>query len=126
MAKYKRTVIFDGDCGFCQKQVRRGRALDWLKRIDWRMRLEPGIQERFPQLSSEETQRQMVSIHPDGRTFGGFYAVRDIMIQLPLTFIPGLLMHIPGAALAGVPVYKWIARNRHRFGGKPESCIIQK
>lgn len=123
---FKRTVIFDGDCGFCQSQIRRGRALDWLGRIDWRMRSEPGLQEKFPQLSGEDTQGQMISIHPDGRTFGGFFAVRDIMIQLPLTFIPGLLMHIPGASLAGVPFYRWVAKNRHRFGGKTKSCEIGK
>lgn len=126
MKSYSRTVIFDGDCGFCQKQVRRGRALDWLKKIDWRMRLEPGILEKFPQLSREETQKQMVSVRPDGKTYGGFYAVRDIMLRLPLTFLPALLMYVPGVSWVGVSVYRWIAENRHRFGGKPGSCEIFK
>ena len=74
-----RTVIFDGDCGFCQRAITWGKRLDWLHRMEWRARLEPGLQETFPQLSGEETQRRMVSIRKDGKPYGGFFAVRDIM-----------------------------------------------
>ena len=118
-----RTVIFDGECGFCQRSIKWGKRLDWLHRMDWRARLEPGLQETFPQLSGEETQRRMVSIRKDGKTYGGFFAVRDIMVHLPLTFVPALVLYVPGVSLLGVPVYTWIARNRHHFGGKSEhSC----
>ncbi|OGH55770.1 MAG: hypothetical protein A3G34_11355 [Candidatus Lindowbacteria bacterium RIFCSPLOWO2_12_FULL_62_27] len=113
-------MIFDGDCGFCRRSIRIGRALDWFGRIWWRARLEPGVREEFPQLSDEETRNRMVSILPDGRTFGGFYAVRDILVRLPLTALPALLLYIPGVSIVGVPVYQWIARNRHRFGGRQD------
>lgn len=117
---YRRTVIFDGECGFCTSWIKRGRALDWLKLIDWRARLEPGLASKFPQTTKEETKNRIVSIRPDGKTFGGFFAMRDIMIRLPLTFLPAILMHVPGTGLVGEPVYQWIARNRHRF----KSCKI--
>ena len=118
---YSRTVIFDGDCGFCQRSVTWGKRLDWLRRMEWRARLEPGLQETFPQLSGEETQRRMVSIRKDGKTYGGFFAVRDVMVRLPLTFVPALILYVPGMSLLGVPVYAWIANNRHRFGRKPSA-----
>ena len=118
-----RTVIFDGDYGFCQKQVRRGRALDWFKTIDWRARLEPGLKEKFPQVTGEASLNRMISIRPDGKSYGGFYAVRDILIRLPLTCLPALLLYIPGMSLIGEPVYRWIAKNRHHFSGK--SCEIK-
>lgn len=122
---YARTVIFDGDCGFCRRWIRIGRKLDWLGRMDWRARLDPGVQAAFPQLCAEETQNRMVSIRPDGNPYGGFYAVRDILLHFPLTFLPALLLYIPGVSWIGVPAYKWIAKNRHRFGGKSEeSCRI--
>ena len=122
---YSRTVIFDGACGFCQRSVKLGKRLDWLHRMAWRARLEPGLTEAFPQLSGEETQRRMVSIRPDGKTYGGFFAVRDIMIHLPLTFLPALVLYVPGVSLLGVPLYQWIAKNRRRFGGKSEAhCAI--
>lgn len=121
-----RTVIFDGECGFCRRWIRIGRRLDWFGRFDWRARMDPGVQEIFPQLSSEETQNRMVSIRPDGKTYGGFFAVRDIAAHLPLTFLPALLLYVPGVSLIGDPVYKWIARNRHRFGGRQDdSCSIR-
>ena len=120
-----RTVIVDGECGFCQRSIKWGKRLDWLHRMDWRARLEPGLQETFPQLSGEETQRRMVSIRKDGKTYGGFFAVRDIMVHLPLTFVPALVLYVPGVSLLGVPVYTWTAKNRHHFGGKSEhSCSL--
>ena len=123
---YARTVIFDGDCGFCQRSIRLGKKLDWLKKMEWRARLESGIKERFPQITGEQSLHQMITIRPDGKVNGGFYAVRDIALHLPLTFLPALILFIPGMHLLGVPGYRWIARNRHRFGGKSEdSCSIQ-
>ena len=123
--RYVRTVIFDGECGFCRRWIRIGRKLDMRGRIDWRARTDPQVQAQFPQLSSEETQNRMVSIRPDGKPYGGFYAVRDIMLHLPLTLLPALLLYIPGVSLIGVPVYKWIAKNRHRFGGTADgSCSM--
>ena len=121
--KYARTVVFDGDCGFCLRWVRVGRGLDWLGVIDWKPRLEPGLEKLFPQVSAEESLNRMISIRPDGVTYGGFFAVRDIMRHLPLTFILALLLYIPGVPLLGVPAYKWIAKNRHRLGGR-DSCPL--
>lgn len=124
MKPCSRTVIFDGECGFCQRSIKLGKRLDWLHRMDWRARLEPGLKETFPQLSGEETQRRMVSIRKDGKTYGGFFAVRDIMVHLPLTFVPALILYVPGISLLGVPVYQWIATHRHHFGGKSDSCSM--
>ena len=124
--RYVRTVIFDGECGFCLRAIRIGRRLDWWRRMEWRARLEPGVNERFPQLSQEETQRRMVSIRTDGRAYGGFYAVRDILLQLPLTMLPALLLYLPGMSVVGVPLYRWIATNRYRFGGaREEACSVK-
>ena len=126
MDRFARTVVFDGDCGFCQRSIRLGKKLDWFHRMDWRPRLEPGLTEKFPDINETETQNRMVSIRPDGKKFGGFYAVRDIAIHFPLTFLPALLLYIPGVHLLGVPTYRWISKNRHRFGGKSEeSCDIR-
>lgn len=62
----------------------------------------------------------MLSIRPDGKVYGGFFSVRDVMRFLPLTALPALLLYIPGVSLIGEPAYRWIAKNRHRFGS--QSC----
>lgn len=118
-------VIFDDDCGFCTRSVNLFRSLDWLRRIEWVPRNGSGTASRFPQVSGERTTGEMVSIGPDGRVSGGYFAIRAILLRLPLMFLFGLVMYIPGASLAGVPVYRWVARNRHRFGGKA-TCAIKK
>ena len=121
---FTRTVIYDGECGFCLRWVRAGRRLDWLRRLDWRARSEPGLLERFPQTSFAETKERMLSIRPDGKVYGGFSAVRDIMFHLPLTFIPALFLCIPGISWIGEPAYRWVAKNRHRFGRT--ACSVKK
>ena len=115
-------VVYDAECGFCDRTVRMMRSLDWLGRLEWHTRSEPGLAERFAALKGQDTQSQMVSLHADGRAYGGFFAVRDIWLRLPLTFIPAALFYLPGVSLLGVPAYRWIARNRHRFKGRFLSC----
>lgn len=121
---FTRTVVYDGDCGFCLRWIRLGKKLDWFHRMDWRPRLEPGLKDRFPGIDDAETKNRMVSIRQDGKKYGGFYSVRDIALQFPLTFLPALLLYIPGAGLVGEPVYRWVAKNRHRFGST--TCKIGK
>lgn len=122
---YSRTVIFDGDCGFCKRQVRLGKKMDWLQKLEWIPRLDASALKRFPQVQASESQNRMLSIRPDGKVYGGFFAVRDVMIHLVPTFLPALLLYIPGMRFLGVPAYTWISKNRHRFGGKKEeSCSL--
>ncbi len=126
MAFAARTVIFDGECGFCRRWIRLGKKLDWFKKIDWRARLDPDTPSEFPQVSKEESLNRIVSIRPDGKTYGGFRAMRDIMLRLPVSFLPALFLYLPGAAWVGEPVYQWVSKNRHRFGGShTKSCGIK-
>lgn len=120
-----RAVIFDDDCGFCTRSVKLFRALDWLGRFEWVPRNDPRTAGRFPQVTGERTTGEMVSVRSDGRVNGGYFAVRDILVRLPLTFAPALLLYVPGVPLVGVPAYRWVARNRHRFGGKA-ACVVKK
>ncbi len=125
MSTAARAVIFDDDCGFCARSVNFFKSLDWLRKIEWVPRGDSATAARFPQVSGDRTTGEMVSIRSDGQVNGGYFAIRDILIRLPLTFLLALVMYIPGVPLAGVPVYRWIARNRHRFGGKT-ACAIKK
>ncbi len=115
--KSSRTLIYDGDCGFCLCWVNLGRKLDWLRKVEWLPRLDPSVPKRFPQTNPEQTKKRMVSVRPDGKTYEGFYALRDLMLRFPLVSILGVFFYIPGAARVGVPAYDWVARNRSRFKG---------
>ncbi len=117
----KPIILYDGECGFCTRSVKLGRRLDWFKVFEWHSRWEPGIQEKFPRVSFDDTLRQMVCVKPDSKVLGGFYCVRHLWLHFPLLFLPALFLYIPGVSLIGVPFYKWIAKNRHRFGGR-ENC----
>lgn len=117
-------MVFDGECGFCVRSIRLGRSLDWLGRIEWVPRADSALRARYPLLNEADSANRMLSIRPDGTVLGGFRAVRDIGLQCPLTFLPCLILYLPGADRLGDPLYRWIARNRHRLGSA--SCSLKE
>lgn len=88
--------------------------LDLLHRVDW-VSLQKYEQEYGEPQFSRELRKELHIITPEKKVLKGFYAVRKLLLLFPLTFVPGLFMHLPFASAAGVPVYRLIARNRHKL-----------
>ena len=109
------TFYYDADCGMCSTVTR------WLRRFDWRRRIEwASIQSlRSPPqgLSGDDLERAAYLVCGPGDNYEGFFAFRKLLLELPALFPLGALMWLPGARLAGVPIYRWIARNRYRISG---------
>lgn len=128
------TVIYDGDCGFCQSSI------DWVERLDWLRTM------RFLPLQSEEAGRiagvpkdvmqRRMQVALSGRTVEGFRAAKAMVIRLPLFWIvvaglgllsPWLWLVVGAGFLPvfnglGMIVYDWVARNRHRLPGSTKAC----
>ncbi len=118
-------VIWDCECGLCRRFMVACRRLDWLGRLEWRCRQEEELYRRFPALSREMTQRSMVVILPEREhaPLLGIAAVRRVLLNLPLTALPALLLWLPGISHLGEWAYYWVAQNRYKLGG---SCRLQK
>ncbi|MBS1873513.1 MAG: DUF393 domain-containing protein [Acidobacteria bacterium] len=121
-------VIYDGDCGLCERVRRAAEALDWLGTMRW-----------IPQQSAEaarfgipiEKLREAVFLVDGERTTQGWDAVQGIALRLPLTYVAAAaaarksrwaavaiaLALSPAAAPVGRAAYGWVARNRYRFPG---------
>ena len=106
---------YDGDCGFCTACVSCLSPLDWRKRVSWRPWQEMTC---LPQgLTRDDLERSAYVEDARGDIFEGFFAVRRLLLSLPVLVPLGLLMWLPGLHLIGVPLYGLVARNRFRISG---------
>ena len=111
-----RVVVYDGECGFCQRSIRWIAGHTTARDIQF-----IPFQERDPaglhhQLTIEEC-RQGVQLIESGRRYSGFDAFRKLLPYLPIVKWLVPLAYLPGASLVGAWGYRLIARNRYRLGG---------
>jgi lipase maturation factor 1 len=66
------TMLFDGDCGFCRRWIRKGKELtgDRVCYAPYQETLP-----RYPQLTEEQCAAAVQLIMPDGAVFSGAHAV---------------------------------------------------
>ena len=103
-------MIYDGDCGFCRRWVRRVHALTGT-RVDYQPYQQ--VAQRFPEVPPEHFQNAVQFISTKGRVSEGARAVAEtlrysILLGIPL-WIYRLMPRFSERA------YAWVARNRHRL-----------
>ena len=127
-------VIWDGECGFCAQ------TKSWMQRFDW-----DGILEWVPQqsnigdrwgISRDALKNAMYSVS-SSTIRQGYSAWRAMVVWLPVFWYTALLAVVlaPRPAVValllfltplsnpiGEAVYRWVARNRHRFGD--QTCAL--
>lgn len=138
----KLTVLYDGDCGFCETTRRFFERLDFDRIYDWHP-FQDGAGDRWgiPTAALERA----AHVVADGRVYAGFRAFQALTLYNPLTyfvlaalllsaraFLPAAQPVIAALAIAlyfplfrrlGEAVYQLIARNRHRLPGE-KTCKV--
>ena len=109
------SFYYDADCGMCAGVVRRLRRFDTRERIAWTPI--QSLNAPPPGLTRAALENSAYLVCVPGENHEGFFAFRKLLLRLPLLSPLGVLMWIPGAALIGVPAYRWVARNRYRISG---------
>ena len=106
------TLYYDGNCGFCTRVVQGLSRMDPLRQVQW---IPFQSLEEPPQgLSWEDLDRAAYLDTGRGNLHEGFYSFRMLTLRL-LPLVPlAPLFWFPGMNLLGVPLYRWIARNRYR------------
>jgi predicted DCC family thiol-disulfide oxidoreductase YuxK len=100
-------VLYDGDCGLCQRSIRVLQGLDIFELLRW-------VDFRTTQVEADRSrlEHEMAAV-TRGRTFFGFSAYRAMAWRIP-AFWPILpLLYLPGVRLAGDHIYRRIAARRH-------------
>ena len=113
MSSSEAVFYYDGHCGMCLRLVR------WLKRTDSRGRVTwlpyQSLDEPPTGITWEDMGRAAYLVSDSGEVSEGFYAIRELLTKLPALAAIGALMWLPGVSLIGAPVYRLVARNRHRI-----------
>lgn len=108
-------IIFDGACGFCQKQVSRLFEWDGRGRIAFLSIGDPEVKRRWPELSEETLMKNMHVIDRFGGVHVGAKAFRYLSRRLPRLWPLAALMHIPLSGPMWNMGYRWFARRRYRL-----------
>jgi predicted DCC family thiol-disulfide oxidoreductase YuxK len=109
------TVIYDGECGYCRKQMNRMRGRDFRRQFAFVPSGAPDLIERFPQLAGEDFNLGLRMVEPDGRVHVGADAVYQVARRLSGTRWIAWVFRAPGIAWLARRVYAKIAARRHRL-----------
>lgn len=111
------TVLYDGQCRFCQARVANLRRLDRGRRLEFLSLHDDRVARDFPEISRERLLEEMFVVDTAGHARSGATAVRYLSRRLPILWPLAPLLHVPGS----LPVWNWlyrlVARNRMRLGG---------
>lgn len=103
-------MLYDGDCGFCQRWIER-----WKHKTHGRIDYAP-YQEtlrRFPQVSERDCREAVQLIMPDGSVTSGAHAVFKALDIGGSSRLPHFLYeHMPPFGRAAEVGYQWVAHHR--------------
>lgn len=124
MTKRFPVVLFDSHCGICERSVAwlqrrdRGRVLRYVA-LD-----EPEGQEFLAAVGLPlEYRESMVFIEADGRFSNESTGILSALERLPgWRGTAQLLLKVPKGIRD--PIYRFVARHRHRFGGPATACAL--
>lgn len=110
------TLLFDGECRVCRRAVQGLRHLDRDGRVDPLPYQDPDVGRRFAWIPTEDLERAMHLVSPEGDAWAGAAALERLLTLLPGG--PGwrLLFRVPLVRPLADRLYRWVARNRHKLG----------
>jgi predicted DCC family thiol-disulfide oxidoreductase YuxK len=108
----KAVLLYDGECGFCLRQVRSLR-----ERVGDAVAFEPlqASGERAAQVGREDLMRTIHLVAPDGQVVTGAEAIFRALAAGGRPVLFTLYRRLPGFALATELGYRLVARNRTRL-----------
>ena len=114
-----RLVIFDGDCGFCQRMINKAHIADLFAVFKYApFQSIQDYKEVHLDLTQEQCQKEVILVESRKAMFGGFEAVRRLMLSCPLFYPLVPIFYFPGMGVVGGIVYRWVARNRSQISCK--------
>jgi predicted DCC family thiol-disulfide oxidoreductase YuxK len=114
------TLIYDGQCDFCRRQVEIALRWDVNRRID-AVPFQAADLGRYG-VSRDAAQDAMHVVAPSGTVWRGAAAARELSRLIPRTRLVSWLFAMPGAMIVAERTYRKIARRRHRLGCESAAC----
>ncbi|MGH8878427.1 MAG: thiol-disulfide oxidoreductase DCC family protein [Stackebrandtia sp.] len=117
--------VYDGDCAFCTRCVEfyRRHAVARAAVIPWQAADLDALG-----LTAQQCDSAVQWVEPGREAKAGPDAIARLLRTstgyLGLVKLAGLLLGAPGVRLLARPVYRWVARNRHRLPGGTPACEL--
>lgn len=107
-------LLYDSDCGFCRWSVDKVLAWDRKNRLRPVALQEPEADQLLPDIDPETKMASWHLVTADGRVFSGGAVAPPLLRLLP----GGRPLAAIAAAFPGATerAYRWVSRNRDRFG----------
>lgn len=122
IANHKTLVLFDGHCNLCNaavqfilKRDRRERFL--FAALSWP--IGEAVRREYPELTGVDS----ILVYREGKVYAHSTAALHIAVRLGgLWPLMGVFFAVP--RFLRDPVYRYIARNRYRWFGQKEQCMV--
>ncbi|MFE8703330.1 thiol-disulfide oxidoreductase DCC family protein [Cytobacillus sp. FJAT-54145] len=111
----KRIALYDGKCSLCKESKKIFQKLDVLNQVEWISLQQYNEENGECDFHPVELRKELHLLLPSGKALKGFFAVRSVLLRSPYSFVFALPLYIPFVHLIGSPIYRWIAKNRHKF-----------
>ncbi|HQR09058.1 MAG TPA: DUF393 domain-containing protein [Gemmatales bacterium] len=111
------TVLYDGQCSFCQRSVAILKKFDWLKKLRYQdARQIELLPKTDPPLDHQHLLDEMHLVPPSGHpVYHGFGAFRWMAWRLPLCWSIAPFLYLPGVPWLGNKAYLWVAKHRYQL-----------
>ncbi|MBY0124180.1 thiol-disulfide oxidoreductase DCC family protein [Bacillus sp. S/N-304-OC-R1] len=111
----KTTALYDETCSLCKESKQIFKKIDWLRKIEWVSLQDYERKNQLISFDRTSLRRELHIITSNGKVLKGYNAVRHLLLLSPPASLFGFFLYIPGMSFLGDPLYKWIAKNRHKF-----------
>ncbi|MBP9855457.1 MAG: DUF393 domain-containing protein [Candidatus Omnitrophica bacterium] len=112
-------IIYDGDCGFCRRWIKRIQIMDLFEKYMYvNFRTAADLKQIHPELTEAACEHEMILIDEDCSIHGGFFVFRKICFSMPMLMPLALVFYFPGSGSIGPLLYQWVARHRYLFAKK--------
>ena len=116
------TFVYDGDCAFCSSCARfvQRRIPTRARVIAWQFADLPGLG-----VTREQAEAAVLWIDRPGPVLAGPAAIAALLRDAGSYWRPaGAVLARRPVLAAAWPVYRWVARNRHRMPGGTATCAL--
>lgn len=111
------TVVYDGQCGVCNRLVAGLKRWDRLEELEILPSQTSGLAARFPWISERAFADSMQVVRmSDGRTWAGAAAIEQLLEVLPRGRWLAWMFRVPFVRGLADRLYRWFARNRYQLG----------
>ncbi|MEH7389043.1 thiol-disulfide oxidoreductase DCC family protein [Bacillus sp. JJ1474] len=111
----KTIALYDETCSLCKESKQFFEKIDRFHKVSWVSLQEYEKTRHSIPFDKISLRRELHIISSGGKVRKGYDAIRYLLLLTPPLNLLGLCLYFPAMSFVGNPLYKWVAKNRHKF-----------